>query len=99
MPPSLYSVSTPVLIRSLGNLSAILDKGRAFADEQGLPHAELLDARLIDDINPLTSQVQRASDSSKFVAVRVSQVEAPVMENDETSFDDLQARIARTIDS
>ncbi|MDQ8756973.1 DUF1993 domain-containing protein [Sphingosinicella sp. LHD-64] len=98
MPLSLYDVTIPVFIRSFGNLSAILDKGRAFADAEGLPHGELLEARLIADMHPLTSQVQRASDSSKFVAVRVAQVEAPAMEADETSFDDLQARIARTVD-
>jgi hypothetical protein len=98
MPLSLYDVSVPVFIRSFGNLSAILDKGRAFADAEGLPHAELLEARLFADMNPLSSQVQRASDSAKFVAVRVAQVEAPVMEDNEASFDDLQARIARTIE-
>jgi hypothetical protein len=94
---SLYDVSVPVFIRALGNLSAILEKGRVFADENGLPHAELLEARLIEDMAPLTRQIQSASDTAKFTAVRVGQVDTLVMADDETSFDDLQARIAKTI--
>lgn len=98
MPLSLYDVSVPLFIRYLGNLSALLDKGRAHADANGLPHAALLDARLFEDMHPLTAQIQRASDGAKFTAMRVGQVEAPVMEDNEVGFDDLQARIARTID-
>jgi hypothetical protein len=94
---SLYDVSVPVFIRSLGNLSLILDKGRAFAEEQGIDHATLLEARLFPDMAPLTAQIQRASDSAKLACVRVAEVENLAMEDDETSFEDLQARIAATI--
>lgn len=94
---SLYDVSVPVFVRSLGALSAFLDKGRRFADEKGMPHAELLEAKLYDDMAPLTAQVQRASDAAKFTAVRMAQVDNVAMEDKEASFDDLQARIAATI--
>ncbi|MGN6121924.1 MAG: DUF1993 domain-containing protein [Sphingomonas oligoaromativorans] len=94
---SLYDVSVPVFIRSLRNLSAILEKGRLHADENGLPHATLLDARLIEDMSALPAQIQRASDAAKFVAVRVGGIAPVAMEDDEASFDDLQARIAATI--
>jgi hypothetical protein len=94
---SLYDASIPVFLRGLRNLSAILEKGRQFADEKGLPHSDLTEARLIEDMSPLTAQIQRASDSAKFVAVRVGQVENVSMEDKEVSFDDLQARIAATI--
>lgn len=94
---SLYDVSVPLFIRAFGNLSENLEKGRAFADEHGMPHADLLDARLFPDMAPLTAQIQRASDAAKFTAARVGQVDAPAMEDKETSFEDLQARIAATI--
>jgi hypothetical protein len=94
---SLYDVSVPVFIRTFGNLSEILEKGRAFADEKDMPHGELLDARLSPDMAPLTAQVQRASDAAKFTAARVAQVEAVAMADSETSFDELQARIAATV--
>ena len=44
---SLYDVSIPAFVRGFANLSAILEKGRAYADEQGIAHEELLQARLI----------------------------------------------------
>jgi uncharacterized protein len=94
---SLYDASVPAFIRSLTALSGILEKGRAFADEKGIPHETLLEARLIEDMGPLTAQIQRASDSAKGAAVRVGQVENITMADDEVSFDDLQARIAKTI--
>ena len=95
---SLYDVSIPVFIRAFGNLSRNLAKARTFADESGMPHEELLNARLIEDMFPLTAQVQRASDTSRFVAVRVGQQEAVPMADNEASFDELQARIKATVD-
>jgi hypothetical protein len=95
---SLYEISIPVFIRAFGNLSRILDKAKAFADEKGLPHEALLNARLIDDMYPLTAQVQRASDTSRFVPVRVGLYEAVSMADTESSFDELQARIKATVD-
>ncbi|PRD42967.1 DUF1993 domain-containing protein [Phyllobacterium phragmitis] len=94
---SLYDVTVPVFLRSFANLSEILEKGRAFADQNGMPHADLLEARLFPDMAPLTAQIQRASDTAKFVAVRVGQVETVAMEDDEANFNDLQARIAATV--
>jgi hypothetical protein len=97
MPLSLYEVSIPVFIRSLRNLSDILEKGRAFADEKGIPHSELLEARLFEDMGALPAQIQRASDSARFTAIRVGKQEMAPIADDEQSFDDLQARIAATI--
>ena len=37
MPLSLYDVSVPVFIRSFGSMSAFLEKGRAYANENGIP--------------------------------------------------------------
>ncbi len=94
---SLYDISVPVFLRAFRNLSDIIEKGRAFANEKGIPHSELLEARLFSDMAPLTAQIQRASDTAKFTAIRVGQVENVPMADTETSFDDLQARIAATV--
>ena len=94
---SLYDISVPVFLRAFRNLSDILEKGRAFADEKGIPHSELLEARLYPDMAPLTGQIQRASDTAKFTAIRVAQVENVSMADTETSFDELQAQIAATV--
>ena len=98
MATDLHTLTAPVFIRALTNLDKILDKGRAFAAEKGLDENELLEAKLIDDMGNLISQIQRASDSAKGTMVRVGGVENVVMEDTETSFDDLKARIAKTID-
>ena len=95
---SLYDASIPVFLRGFANLSAILEKARVYADEQGIAHAELLEARLIDDMLPLTAQIQRCSDTAKGTAVRVGQVANVAMADTETSFDALQARIAATVE-
>ena len=94
---SLHDASIPLFVRGFGSLSAILEKGRGFADEQGLPHRDLLEARLTKDMAPLTAQVQRCSDTSKNMAVRVGRVPTIGMPDTESSFDELQARIAATV--
>ena len=98
MPVTLYELSIPVFIRNLNNLSAILKKGEAYADEQGIPHARLLEARLVEDMKALPYQIQRCSDSAKGAAVRVAGLQPVAMADNETTFEDLQARIQKTVD-
>ncbi len=93
---SLYDTTVPVFLRGLANLAAVLEKGRAFGTGEGIPEAELLDARLAPDMVSLAGQVQRASDTAKFAAVRIGGVANERFADDEASFADLQARIART---
>ena len=97
MPVSLYEISIPVFIRNLTNLAAILKKGEAYADEKGIPHSKLLESKLVDDMANLVFQVQRVSDTSKGAAVRVAGIEPVAMADTETTFEDLQARIQKTI--
>jgi hypothetical protein len=98
MATDLHALTAPVFVRALNNLDKILDKGRAYAAEKGIDEQELLDARLVSDMGNLISQIQRASDSSKGCMVRLGGVENVVMEDNEASFDDLKARIAKTIE-
>lgn len=95
---SMYEVSIPVFIRSLTNLSAILEKGAAHAKAQGTDAADLIQTRLVADMDPLPAQVQRASDSAKGCAARLAGVDIPSFPDTETTFPELQARIAQTID-
>jgi hypothetical protein len=98
MATELYDLTVPAFLRGFGAMSAFLTKGEAWAGEQGIDPAELLTARLYEDMAPLAAQVQRASDSAKFTVVRIAGVEAPAMADDEVTFADLQARIAKTMD-
>jgi hypothetical protein len=97
MGTSLYDLTVPVYARALRNLSAILDKGAAFAAARGIDEADLLGTRLIDDMAALPAQVQRACDSAKGTMVRVGGVDNVVFPDEETSIAELQARIARVL--
>src|ERR1700761_9339192 len=65
MSVSMYRASIPVYIRGLDVLGFLLQKGATYAREQGLTEAGLIDARLIEDMLPLSGQVKRASDTAK----------------------------------
>jgi len=94
---SMYQASTPVFVRQLTALGAILTKAAAFADARTIEPSTLLDARLAPDQFPLVRQVQIATDGAKGGIARLAGVEAPAFPDDETTFDQLQARIAKTI--
>jgi hypothetical protein len=92
----MYDASLPQFIRMLGNLSAILDKAEAYAAERKIEPSVLLNARLAPDMLPLISQVQIASDSVKGCAARLAGIDIPSYADNESSFAELQARIAKT---
>lgn len=94
---SMHAASIPAFRRMLVNLAAILKKAAAHADARKIDHGVLLNARLFPDMLPLVKQVQIASDTAKGCAARLAGIEIPKYEDDEASFDDLQARIAKTI--
>jgi hypothetical protein len=97
MSTSLYDLTVPVLIRALRNLSAILEKGAAHARDQGIDPNALIEARLAPDMLALPGQIQRASDSAKGCVVRLGGIANLPMADDETTFEQLQARVAATI--
>ena len=94
---SIYDATIPPLKRILTNLSAILKKAEAYADAKKIEHHVLLNARLFVDMYPLTRQVQIATDMSKGAAARLAGAEIPKYEDNETTFAELQARLAKTI--
>ena len=94
---SIYAASIPVMVRALEVLSHLLDRGAAHAADQGIDPSELTGARLAPDMYDLVGQVQRASDTSKFAGQRLSGVASPGFPDTETTFEELQARIAGTI--
>lgn len=94
---SVYDVSIPVLVRGLTILSALLDKGAAHAQQHNIDPVFLPNARLAPDMLTLAGQVQRASDTAKFAAARLSGIEAPSFADEEATFEQLKDRCAKTI--
>ena len=89
---SLYDASAPVFVSMLKNMRAWLDKAAAEGDP-----AVLVEARLVDDMKPLTAQYQFASDSAKNAIARLIGIEPPSMPDTETTFAELQERCDKTI--
>ena len=98
MPMSMYSASVPVFQHVLGNLSHILDKAEANALARKFEPSVLLAARLAPDMLPFTRQVLIACDAAKNGIARISGVEAPKFEDNESTFGELRARIQKTLD-
>lgn len=98
MTVSMHAFSVPVFVKTLGNLSAILGKGAAYAEQKKVDPAVLLAMRLSPDMFPLTMQVRIACDFAKGTTARLAGEEPPKWEDNEATIADLQARIARTID-
>ena len=94
---SMYQASIPVFIRMLGNLSNILDKASAHAEARKIDPAIFVNGRLSPDMFPLSRQVQIATDVVKGCAARLGGIEVPSYEDNETTFAELQARIAKTV--
>lgn len=94
---TLYNATIPPLKRTLSNLSAILKKGEEYAHTKKVEPAVLLNARLFVDMYTLTRQIQIATDMSKGAAARLAGIEVPTYEDNEATFVELQARIAKTI--
>lgn len=97
MSASLYGSTAAQFVRGLKNLSALLEKGAAWAQENGKSEEEVLNTRLAADMYPLARQVQITSDMSKGAIARLAGVPAPAMDDTETTFAQLQERIAKTL--
>jgi uncharacterized protein len=94
---SMYNASVPVFTRLLKNLDKIIDKAVMYADNKKIDHNALLTARLAPDMLHFIKQVQIAADNAKGCAARLAGVEIPAYEDNEASFADLKARIAKTL--
>jgi hypothetical protein len=94
---SLYQASIPVFTRALGILSAILDKAAAHAEAKKIDPSVFITARLAPDMYSLARQVQAASDAAKSGAARLAGIDVPSFPDTETTFPELQARIAKTV--
>jgi uncharacterized protein len=94
---SMYSASVPVFSKLLKNLDAIIDKAVVWADAKKIDHKVLLDARLAPDMLPFSAQIQIATDNAKGCIARLAGVDIPKYADNEASFADLKARLAKTI--
>jgi hypothetical protein len=94
---SLSQASLPAFEITLNALSAVLDKAAAHAAAKKIDPSVLLNARLYPDMFALVRQVQVAADQAKNGSARLAGVDAPRYEDNETTIDQLKARLAKTV--
>lgn len=94
---SMYEASAPRFVGMLRNLDAILAKAQTHAAAKKIDPAVLIGSRLFPDMLPMVKQVQIATDHAKGAVARLAGVEVPRFEDTEQGFEELRARIAKTI--
>ena len=97
MSVSMYQATIPVFARGLRVVSSLLEKAQAHVEQDGIVPDILLSAQLAPDMLNLTAQVQRVSDTAKLSVQRLSTIAAPKFDDNETSFEQLQQRLADTL--
>lgn len=94
---SMYQLTVPALKKGINNLAGVLAKAKAHCAEKQIDPAALLHDRLFPNMFPLVRQVQVACDQAKNAAAYCAGLEPPVYEDTEAGFDELIARIAKTV--
>ena len=94
----MFDTSIPVFIHYLKSLSAILKKAEEYCAAKKIDPAVMLSQRLYPDMFALTRQVQIATDGAKAAGARLAGIAVPSFADEERSFDEVQARINKTID-
>jgi len=94
---SMYQASVPAFLTMLKNLTAILDTGEAYATEHKIAPEVLINWRLAPDMFPFSRQIQIAADFAKGTTARLAGVEVPSYPDEEKTFAELKARIAKTV--
>ena len=91
-----FEYPAQAFLRALTTLSTLLRKAEEHVREHRIEPSALLTARLFPDMFPLTKQVQTLCDTARRVVSRLAGIQPPSVEDSETTFDELQARISET---
>jgi hypothetical protein len=94
---SIYDQFVPVFIQMLSALDKVLSKAEADAAARKIDLEVFVNSRLAPDMLPLTRQIQIMTDQAKGCASRLAGQESPKWADDEKTFADLHARVAKTI--
>jgi hypothetical protein len=98
MPLTMHSASVPVFVRMLNNALAWLDKAEAHAKARKFDPNHYLGLRLAPDMLPFARQLQIATDHVKGCTARLAGMEPPKWADDESTLDELRARVRKAIE-
>jgi hypothetical protein len=95
---SMYAMSHDVFRRALSQLLHVMDKGVANSKARNFDSSVLASSRLAPDMLPFAKQIQLTSDFAKNSMARLAGVDPPKFEDNETTMEELFARVKKTID-
>ncbi len=95
---SMYALSHDVFRKSLTQLLHVMDKGVASAKARNFDTSVLVAARLAPDMLSFSKQIQLTSDFAKNSMARLAGIDPPKFEDNETTMDELIARVKKTLD-
>jgi hypothetical protein len=95
---SMHAMSHDVFKKALTQLLHILEKGAASAEARKFDTGVLVNARLAPDMLPLSKQIQLTSDFAKNSMARLAGIDPPKFEDNETTMDELLARVRKTLE-
>jgi uncharacterized protein len=95
---SMHKASVGTFTRLLTNLNTILGKAETWVGERKIDPEAILNARLAPDMFTFKRQIQIATDMAKGTAARLAGQDPPRFEDNETTFAELKARVAKTIE-
>ena len=94
----MFDSSIAPMSHSLKALAAILKKAEAYCEAKKIDPDALLTARLFPDMLTLIRQVLIATDHAKGCGARLAGIANPSFPDEEKTFAELQARIAKALD-
>ena len=95
---SVAAMSVDVFTQTLTSLAAILRKGKAHAEARKIEPGVLEGWRLAPDMLNFARQIQIACDGAKNGTARLAGTEAPKFADEEKTFDELIARVEKTVE-
>lgn len=94
----MFEASVPTFLRQLKGVSGVLTKAKAHVDAKKLDPEALLKARLYPDMFNLIRQVQTVTTQVYWGCSLLAGQERADQPGNEATFEELQARIAKTVD-
>ena len=95
---SMHAMSHGVFKKALTQLLHFMEKAAANAKARNFDVSVLVASRLAPDMLPFSRQIQLASDFAKNSMARLAAVDPPKFEDNETTMDELVARVKKTLE-
>jgi uncharacterized protein len=98
MSQNIYEFSVEMMVKSTNSMILILQKVDSLKIEKGMTDEHILGARLSPDMLTFAKQIQLVSDNLKGHVSKLSSINAPIMEDNESTLAHLIKRLKDTVE-